>query len=346
MNKICYIIGDLSMGGWPTYLINLATELRGQFAFSFVATENPNIHPKLTELGDTQYFGKHNWDGIGHYLIQEKPDIVQYGNQVEIKDTAITARVPILIERTAGPRSCGLNKKGVTHVIASNNGTINRICQNYDGPLTIIKNGVDVDYYNQVKPNRLHFKPDDFVVCYCARIGGVGQGHEILIKAVLEARKSVDVKLVLIGDKPEHSAEDVRPKLRKLTKPMGNDCVWTGALENPASVIAGADLYVCPATHHGISNSLIEAAALGKPILATDVGQTNEIVKQGVNGVLLPANDVHAMATRIIFMYYNPTRRIEMGVAGKALVNQDFNIKTQAKQYADLYHQLLSELQK
>ncbi|KKM67116.1 hypothetical protein LCGC14_1474340, partial [marine sediment metagenome] len=214
---------------------------------------------------------------------------------------------------------------------------------NYDGPISVLYNGVSIDRFANIKPDRLHFKDDDFVVCYCARIGGVGQGFDVLIKAVLEARKTHDIKLVLIGDKPKSSAEDVRPMLRKLAKPMGSDCVFTGALLDPLPVMAGADMYMCPARHHGISNSIIEACALGKPVVATDVGQTNEIIHKGRNGFLVRIGDVKAIKDAIIKLKDSPHKCKRFGHYGQGLVKRQFNIDIQAPKYAELYEKLLEK---
>lgn len=344
MKKILYFIGDLYLGGIPGFLINLATELQGEFEFHFVATDNPNINPEFHKLGKARYIKMGSWEALNNYIIHHQPDIVQFGNKAVYGKMAKNTGLPIVvIERTAGPRSCGIERDRVDYVIASNKGTVPLIRKNYGGPISTIYNGLDTSRFSNITPDRLHFKPDDFVVCYCARIGGVGQGHETLIKAVLEARKKTDVKLVLIGDKPKHSAEDIRPKLRKLTEAMGEDCVFTGALEDPSSVMAGADLYVCPARHHGISNSIIEACALGKPVVATDVGQTNEIVHHGKNGYLVKVNDINSIKECIIKLKGSPKKRAAMGQYGVDLVDREFNIKKQAEKYRELYNKLLGE---
>lgn len=331
------------MGGWPTFLLNLTQELSREFDFHFIATENKEIHPRFNGLGKVQYLGTKK-DKIKKYLQDNQIDIVQYGNKAWPGEVAKDAGVPVIIERTAGPRSCHNDKPHVTHVVASSIGTVPLIRTKYSGPISVIRNGLQQKYYDVLTPSRHGFKDDDFVICYCARIGGVGQGHATLIKAVLQARKKhPNIKLLLVGDKPKHAAEDVRPKLRKLAEPMGDDCVFAGAMDNPAFVITGCDLYVCPARHHGISNSLIEAAAAGRPIIATDVGQTNEIVHEGHNGVLVPPNDVNAMAEAIVKMVDLPKQRERFGHYGKGLVARDFDIVKQAELYKQLYYQLLNQ---
>ena len=124
---------------------------------------------------------------------------------------------------------------------------------------------------------------------------------------------------------------------------MKDDCVFTGALLDPIPIMAGADLYCCPALHHGISNSIIEACALGKPIVATKVGQTNEIVHNGKNGHLVPAKNISALKSSIIKLLSNREQCKSFGDYGKDLVAKSFNIEIQAAKYLELYNKLLNE---
>jgi len=338
--KIAYILQSFYIGGYETCLYNIAKKLQEHFEFYFLATNNWDIHPHFDEVGTAWHTGE-DWGYLTQFLREENIDIVQYGNRIEYKKCALDAKVPIIVERTAGPRSCNLNRDGVTHVISSTKGTVPLIRRNYDGPISVIYNGVDLNRFFYSKPDRLHFKEDDFIICYCARIGGIGQGFQYLIQAVNEVRKTHDVKLVLIGDKPKSSAEDIRPLLRKLAAPMGEDCVFTGALLDPLSVMAGTNLYCCPALHHGISNSLIEASAIGLPIVATNVGQTNEIVHDGKNGYLVPPKNIEALKDSIIKLIDSPKKREDFCVYGRNLVAREFNVDVQAPKYLKLYNKLL-----
>lgn len=337
--KIVYIIGDLFMGGWPTFLLNLSEKIQNDFNLHFIAVENSDINPRFASLGSAMYLNKPAH--IVDYLKKVKPDIVQYGNKHWIGEAARNAGVPNIIERTAGPRSCNIPRSFVNYVVASNDGTVPLIKKNYSGPIRVIRNGVDTKKYDAVEPDRLGFSPSDFVVSYCARMGGVGQGFETLIRAIHMVRETKNVKLVLIGDKPKHSSENIVPRLKKLAASMGEDCVFTGSLWNPAPVIAGSDLYVCPARHHGVSNSIIEACALGKPIVATNVGQTNEIVYHGENGFLVPADTPQAIAERVLYLYDSPAKRQSFGQKSKAIVYKHYNIETQSELYKNLYKEIL-----
>jgi glycosyltransferase involved in cell wall biosynthesis len=339
---IAYILQSFMIGGYETALYNISNKLKDEFDIHFIATGNADIHPHFYKVGKPIYID--NWDSVTNYLIKNKITIVQYGNVEKYKNCAIKAGVPIIIERTAGPRSCNNNRDGVTHVISSTKGTVPLIRSNYEGPTSIIYNGVDLDEYDKVKPERFKFSDKDFIILYSARYGR-GQAFDVLIKAVMEVRKQHDVKLVLVGGPPKiKGAEDISSEIRKWVKPLGNNCILTGFLLDPKPAMAGADLYVCPARHHGISNSIIESCALGKPIVATDVGQTNEIVHDGHNGALVRVNDISAIKDNIINMINLPRMRARMGHYGRGLVKRDFNINIQAEKYRELYKNLVASI--
>lgn len=341
---IAYLMGDLHVGGIPTFLANLATELQSHFNFHFISTDNPIVNSRFGKLGQAHHIKAQ--DKLIKYLQTHKPDIVQYGNQIRFRDAAIKAKIPIIIERTAGPRSCNLDRQGVSHVISSAKGTAPLIRNNYNGSLSVIYNGLDLNQYADIRPNRLGFKDTDFVVVYAARYGR-GQAFDVLIKAVIEARKTHDIKLILIGGPPGvRGAEDISKLVRGWMKPLEKHCVLTGMLDDPRAVMAAGDVYVCPARHHGISNSLIEASALGKPLIATDVGQTNEILHDGHNGYLVKVNDISEIKKCIIHLMQLPKQREQMGHYGKGLVEREFNVKIQAEKYRELYERLLNEAKK
>ena len=337
MIKIAYLMQDFMVGGIPTFLYNLASNINNEFECYFIATDNKNINPRFYDIGIPIYLGNDK-STIVQYLKNNKIKIVQYGNKDLYRQCAISADIGVIIERTAGPRSCGLPKEGVSHVVASTNGTVPLIRKNYDGPLSVIYNGVDLLQYNNSK-----IVNDKFTICYCARIGGVGQGFQYLIPAVIEARRKShkDIKLILIGDKPAGSAEDIRPLLKKLARPLDNDCIFTGQLLDPIPTMASADLYCSPALHHGISNSIIESCALSKPVIATNVGSTDEIVHHGKNGYLIPPKNIKSISDCIIKLIGSPNKLINFGSNGRKIVENQFNIKIQSKKYTDLYKKLL-----
>ncbi len=104
------------------------------------------------------------------------------------------------------------------------------------------------------------------------------------------------------------------------------DCVnMVGFSERPHGLIAASDIVVLCSEKEGIPRTIMEAMALAKPVVATDVSGTNELVVEGQTGFLVPLGDIDAMAEKIMLLIENPNLREEMGSYGLKRVSKEFN---------------------
>jgi glycosyltransferase involved in cell wall biosynthesis len=94
--------------------------------------------------------------------------------------------------------------------------------------------------------------------------------------------------------------------------------------------------------HEGCSNSILEAMALGKPVVATDVGGNNELVITGENGLLVPPGDPEALAKAVLFLLDNPGLALQMGKKGQAMVHSQFMQEQMVSNYQNLWLELLN----
>jgi glycosyltransferase involved in cell wall biosynthesis len=83
--------------------------------------------------------------------------------------------------------------------------------------------------------------------------------------------------------------------------------------------------------------ALLEACAVGLPIVATDVGGNGEIVQDGVTGCLVPPRNPQALSDAIIALLHEPQRARAMGDAARAWVELNGSLETMAKRYAEIY---------
>ena len=102
--RIAYILQDFHIGGMESILYRLAKELHLQFDFFFIATHSSDILDKFYEVGTPVYIGQ-KWLKLRRFLRDHQIDIVQYGNLRIYADVALSAGVPIVIERTDGIRN-------------------------------------------------------------------------------------------------------------------------------------------------------------------------------------------------------------------------------------------------
>lgn len=337
-NSILYILQSLSLGGTESYIRYLSRYLHSHYNLHFISTVNPEIHSEFHSLGQAHYIKSH--DSILSYMRRNHISIVQYANLPEYGKIAQEAKVPVIIERIAGPRSIKPTHY-CRHIISSSQGIVSAIRKTWTGDISIIKNGV---YYD---PNILAERPlKGFVLVYPAARMGDGQAYDHLISATLKARKqNPNIRLILMGGKPNQKGyPDILPRLKKLTKPLLQDkaCVFTGALENPLPVIKGCDVICCPAKTHGISNGLIEGAYYSKPLIASDVGQTREICMNGKNGLLFRFGDIETLTQHIVKLAGNKELYAEYAKNSFSIADKEHNAEKQAKKHKELYDSLLS----
>ncbi len=107
-------------------------------------------------------------------------------------------------------------------------------------------------------------------------------------------------------------------------------------------VLAEASVVCLPSSYgEGLPKILLEAAACGRPIIATDVPGCREVVVNGESGLLVPARDADALAAAIKTLLEDPSMRTAMGERGRHLAEQEFSVERIAQQTLTLYHDLL-----
>jgi glycosyltransferase involved in cell wall biosynthesis len=89
-----------------------------------------------------------------------------------------------------------------------------------------------------------------------------------------------------------------------------------------------------------MSNAILEAMAMQKPVVATDVGGTNEVVQAGRTGLLVPPADAVALAAAIAGLLADPARRAAFGANGRARVQERFDVEASVDRYGALFREL------
>jgi glycosyltransferase involved in cell wall biosynthesis len=113
---------------------------------------------------------------------------------------------------------------------------------------------------------------------------------------------------------------------------------YLGVSDDMKSVLAEADCVVLPSYYReGVPKTLLEAAAMGRPIITTDSVGCREVVDDGVNGYLVRPRDVEDLAEKMIRMIeLLPSERIAMGAAGRAKMEQEFDEKIVIDRYLEV----------
>lgn len=110
-----------------------------------------------------------------------------------------------------------------------------------------------------------------------------------------------------------------------------------GAVSDVIPLLRASDIGVLSSHSESLSNAIIEYMAAGLPVVCTDVGGNRELVKDGLNGILVPPGDPERLANAIIILIKDPTLRLRMGKESLRLARSLFDFGKTVRAYEDLY---------
>jgi glycosyltransferase involved in cell wall biosynthesis len=184
-------------------------------------------------------------------------------------------------------------------------------------PVVVGGSGIDLDHF---APAPLPSGPAFLMI---SRLLGDKGVREYLAAAVrLKARHpEVDFRLIGYFDQ---SPDAIRRA--ELDAAVAGGVDYLGRQEDVRPGIAAASVYVLPSYHEGTPRSVLEAMAMGRPIITTDVPGCRQTVEAGVNGLLVPARDTDALAAAMEQLIEAPGRIAEMGARSRELAAQRFDV--------------------
>jgi glycosyltransferase involved in cell wall biosynthesis len=195
-----------------------------------------------------------------------------------------------------------------------------------------------------VDTEQLHVMPepkDPITMAYVGRLLD-DKGLRTLVAAhALLAARGDNVRLLIAGDTDPANPASIPPteidtwRMRPMIDVLGH-------VTDIATVWAKAHIAVLPSRREGLPKSLLEAAASGRPIVATDVPGCREIARPGVNALLVPVDDAQALADAVQQLAHNADLRAQFAAAGRALVEREFASARVGPETVKLYRAMLS----
>ena len=181
-------------------------------------------------------------------------------------------------------------------------------------------------------------------------IGTIGhfaplKGYEELLGAVSEVlRAGFNVKLAMVGECIYPHSKGYKEKLLSLVDSTGlkDKVIFTGFREDIPELLASFDLFVLPSRSEGFGRVNLEAMAMGKPVISTNVGGIPEVVVDGVTGILVPPGNSKALSHAIMRLLNNPPLRESMGREGRRRVEEHFTLQVHVQKIEMIYRDILS----
>lgn len=204
--------------------------------------------------------------------------------------------------------------------------------------LTLIPSGIDLPVGEQREQARAAvlrlggFAPGDVVVGACGNLLPVKR-FDLLVRAVAALAPEVPVRLAIWGDGPRREA------LAALCRELGVEALvaFAGHVERPERFFAGCDALALASEAEGLGSVLLDAMARGVALLGADAPGINEVIEDGVNGLLFAAGSAEDCARRLRMLAGDCGLRQRLGAAGARLAAERYDIRVVARRTLELY---------
>jgi glycosyltransferase involved in cell wall biosynthesis len=208
------------------------------------------------------------------------------------------------------------------------------------GRLVSIPNGVDASRF-----------PADLAPAELTELGPAEGRELVLFAGRLDAQKRVDVlveafarlvarragaRLAIAGKGPE------REGLERLAREraVADRVAFLGVRDDVPRLLRAARVLVLPSASEGISNVILEAMAVGTPVIATDVAGNRELVRHEREGLLVPVGDAAALERALERLLGDHALATKLAGAGRARIDEEFAIERVARRYLELFDSL------
>ncbi|RIK38572.1 MAG: hypothetical protein DCC55_20680 [Chloroflexi bacterium] len=221
--------------------------------------------------------------------------------------------------------------------------------------IQVLYNGLDLQEFAvnpaQVEEWRQKYTDDR----YTTLIGVIGRisprkGQSVFLEAsaTLKAEGCDNIRYLIVGDAFAGN-EPVVDQLHAFVKThdLVEDVKFVGFVTQPEPLIAALDILVLPSIlPEAFPTIVLEAMALGVPVIATNVGGTVEQIEDGVSGLLISPNEPTAIVSAIKRLLADSTLRNKLGQTGRQRVEACFSLHTMSDQVQTVYQELHHKLQK
>ncbi|NUM56840.1 MAG: glycosyltransferase [Candidatus Hydrogenedentes bacterium] len=363
---VCYVIPSLAPGGTERQLLYLLAGLKETHGCTVVCTRaagawGEGARATGATIVELNTFG--GWDfrirGRARRVFTEiRPDIVHtflFGFDLPVNRAAQDAGVPVLVSSRRElaawmkPRHVRAQRKAnaLVDCIIANSRAVALFAANQERleakRIRVIHNGVGdefsaIDEDSSQTRMRLRIPPERFVVGMAANFSPVKDHALFLATARILIRQRSDIHFLLVGG--GWLENRVRDAVRG--DKMQDNFTITSTPTDVARFLRAMDVCVLTSLREGFPNALLEAMALGRPVVAASVGGIPELVEDGVTGRLVTTRDPADFAAAILRIAEDCSEARRLGERARERVQREFSAKRMAGAYRALYEELLN----
>ena len=211
--------------------------------------------------------------------------------------------------------------------------------------ISVIHNGIDTDAWTR---NRVsNFLREELkvgqgfpVIGYVGRIMPEKDLETWLCAAALVSQKHPQARFVLVGEGKDGTTLE---QLKRLAAELGiaDRTYFPGYRSDLPPVYSAFDIFALSSRREGLPNSILEAMAMGLPVVTTNVAGAKELVVDGITGFVLPQGDVNGISKAILTIVGDENLRLRLGQIGRERVERQFSFSRRVHNVETLYAQVL-----
>lgn len=262
-------------------------------------------------------------------------DLIYLNNQPSTNLAGIIAGIrmgiPVIqharIEGTLNPIERQIANRGLTRMLCVSKGVLESFVRAgiYSDKCVVVHNGISADanptLSNEEIRRRYDIRRSDLV------IGTVGslirrKSVEHLLAAVARFHRA-DIKCLIVGGGPHHDYLVTQARAYGIAE----NCIFTGFQTDPLSYTNAMDIFVLASAAEGLPRVILEAMLLGKPVVASRVAGSSEVVVNAETGFLFAYGDVDEMTTQLQLLVLQDVLRKQFGQAGRQRVLENFSVE-------------------
>ncbi len=190
------------------------------------------------------------------------------------------------------------------------------------------------DHLRKKTQASLGFHSEAIVIAVVASLTA-NKGHGILLEAFAQVfRSHPSIRLLIVGDGPLR--EQLEASTRQLT--VDQAVIFTGIRKDVFDLLQMADIFVLPSQiREGLGVAVIEAMAMGLPVIGTNLGGIPELIQDNKNGLLVPPGDVGQLVEALMKLVNDQALRTDMGNRGREMYEEKFTMSRMIRQIETLY---------
>ena len=368
--KILECIRQGQVGGGESHLLSLVANMNREkfepvvlsFTDGPMITELQKAGVKTHIIPTTRPFDVFCWGKVKQLLRTEKPSLVHAHGTRAASNIFRSCRVQnipwvytihgwsfhndqkpwVKTARIAGEKFLTGSSDQNISVSASNRDSGMKVLQGFRS--VVVNNGIDQSKFDPARYDRslretLGFSADDIIILFIARFNTQKQPLTLIRAFEKAVVNNPRLKLLMVGE-GEQREEGIRLAGNSTAR---NEIRFLPFRSDVPELLAMADIYVLPSLWEGLPIGLLEAMSMGKPVIASRVDGTNEIIQHEMNGLLVSTENLESeLSQRIQQMAGNQKLREELGEAGRRTVIEKYNAETMTREIENIYLKLIS----